>query len=147
MTFPNQLWSCIGPWVIVRATYQKFSWRLAFSAVILVTTPMPHSIATLIGNEGSASSRSRNPAQVGQFAVLRASGQKEQHHRRVWEELTQGVAKHSALQVFLLLNGLRSLHAIRPLTGNSHHAWPGRAQQHLAPTIDFCLGKPCCLRV
>ena len=44
-------------------SFQKLSSRLAFSAVTLVTTPMPHSMATLTGNEGSPSRRSRKPAQ------------------------------------------------------------------------------------
>lgn len=37
--------------------------RLAFSAMILVTTPMQTSIATFTGKEGSPSRRSRKPAQ------------------------------------------------------------------------------------
>mmetsp|Transcript_18053 Transcript_18053/g.50531 ORF Transcript_18053/g.50531 Transcript_18053/m.50531 type:complete len:299 (-) Transcript_18053:208-1104(-) len=39
----------------------KFSWRFAFSAVSFVHTPMPHSMATFTGKEGSPSKRSRKP--------------------------------------------------------------------------------------
>ena len=46
-------------------SFQKLSSRLAFSAVTLVTTPMPHSMATLTGNEGSPSRRSRKPTRNG----------------------------------------------------------------------------------
>lgn len=51
----------IGPDPDPPISLTKLSWRFVYSAVSFMTTPMPISMDSLTGKEGSASSRSRKP--------------------------------------------------------------------------------------